>query len=107
MLRRRFSLFAAGLTALVLLTPASAQPRIPDEAGNGRLTIVQWPVISIDGHELRAAPGARIFTSGNLTVTPNAVPPDTRVRYLLNGAGQVQTIWLTAAPGTDPSGTNK
>jgi len=56
---------------------------------------------------LRAAPGARIFTSGNLTVTPNAVPPDTRVRYLLNGAGQVQTIWLTAAPGTDPSGTNK
>jgi len=57
-----------------LLTPASAQPRIPDEAGNGRLTIVQWPVISIDGHELRAAPGARIFTSGNLTVTPNAVP---------------------------------
>jgi len=33
MLRRRFLLFAAGLAALVLLTPASAQPRIPDEAG--------------------------------------------------------------------------
>ncbi len=105
--RRCFFLFAAGLLALLLLAPVSAQPRIPDQAGNGRLTIVQWPVISIDGHELRAAPGARIFTSGNLTVTPNTVPPDTRVRYLLNGAGQVQTIWLTAAPSNDPSGTNK
>jgi hypothetical protein len=109
MFRIPSNLIAAGIFALVLLVevaPASAQQPIPDSAGNGRLTIVQWPVLSIDGHELRAAPGARIFASTHRTVTPNAVPADTRVRYLLNGAGQVQTIWLMPDPDS-PAGGKK
>lgn len=80
-------------------TDASAAPAAPGARATGRIAIVQWPLVMIDRKELRAAPGARILSPANLTVTPNQVPPDARVQYELDAMGQVRTIWLLPAGG--------
>ncbi|MGZ9031687.1 MAG: hypothetical protein ACXW2G_09945, partial [Burkholderiaceae bacterium] len=52
------------------------------------------PLVTIDGKEMRMAPGARIMNAGNTSVTPNQVPPNSRVRYKLDASGQVSQVWL-------------
>ncbi len=77
----------------------SASASAPGEASRavtGRLTIVQWPDITIDNKTLRAAPGARIMNSNNMMMTPNMIPPGARVHYELDGAGQVRLIRILA-----------
>jgi hypothetical protein len=70
---------------------------------SGRLTIVQWPNVEIDRKPMRAAPGARILNSNNLTVTPNLVPPGSLVSYELDGTGQIRTLRILATdkPATE------
>ncbi len=55
------------------------------------------PLVTIDGKEMRMAPGARIMNTGNTSVTPNQVPPNSRVRYKLDASGQVSQVWLLPA----------
>lgn len=89
--------------------PAGSAPPAPSTAPNsagypaqtvrpaanvGRLQAVQWPLLLIDRKELRAAPGARIVGSNNLTITPNMLPPNARVEYELDGTGQVRLLKL-------------
>lgn len=71
---------------------AASAPGEATRATAGRLTIVQWPELTIDNKALRAAPGARIFSRNNLMMTPNMLAPGTRVQYELDGAGQVRLI---------------
>jgi hypothetical protein len=70
---------------------ADAAPVAPASRA-GSLQVVQWPIITIDRREFRAAPGARILNSNNLTLTPNRVPPGAKVQYELDGLGQVRLI---------------
>ncbi len=88
---------AMALTGLLLATSVAAQlvPRyIPTDAPRGRFTPLQFPAVSINGKAMQLAPGARILTANNLTVTPNQVAPDTIVRYRLDGQGKVHTVWI-------------
>lgn len=79
--------------------------RIPADAPHGRFTALQLPWVAIDGQPLRLAPGARIFNTNNLTVTPNLVAAGTPVRYELDAQGLVRTIWIVdEAPGIERSG---
>lgn len=69
-----------------------------DSAGRniGRISIGQWPNLTIDNKPMRAAPGARILGAGNRMITANLVPPGARVQYELDGLGQVRSIRLLA-----------
>jgi hypothetical protein len=68
-------------------------------AASGRISIRQWPNLTIDDKALLAAPGARIFNSNNLMLTPNMVPDGTRVAYELDAMGQVRVIRVLDAAG--------
>ena len=71
---------------------ASAPERAAASATAGRISIRQWPNLTIDNKALRAAPGARIINSSNLMMTPNMVPEGARVQYELDATGQVRLI---------------
>lgn len=91
----------AALPSAAANAPGSAARQAPA----GRISIRQWPEIVIDSKALRAAPGARILNSNNLTLTPNMIPEGARVQYELDGAGQVRLIRVlgTNAPGPAPA----
>ena len=93
------ALIAAGIAALAITLTAFAQApfTIPVDARSGRFVAQQFPMVSIDGRDYRLAPGARIFNRNHLTLTPNLVPVDSPVKFVLNGDGQIQTVWLVDA----------
>ena len=75
--------------------PALAQLRtIPDDAKRGVMRHVQDMVVEIDGVQQQLAPGAQIRDTSNLIVVPTAVPPDTLVKYRLDGEGKVRQVWF-------------
>lgn len=106
----RLRMFARLLTltvALLVAGGASAQAarKIPAEAMKGSFTALQFPLVIIDGKQMRLAPGARIFNTNNMTVTPNLVPAGTMVRYELDAQGQIRTVWIVeATPAIERSG---
>jgi len=88
-------------------SPAAAAPQAADASvrrtATGRIVIVQWPELTIDGRPMRAAPGARILGRNHLTVTPNMVGAGARVQYELDALGQVRLIRvLEAEPAPAP-----
>jgi hypothetical protein len=91
-----FRLLACGVLVTVLAGAAAAQQPAAARSKSyiGKLTVMQWPQMEFDGKSLRAAPGARIVNVNKLTVTPNRVPPGTRVRIEFNDDGQVRLIQL-------------
>ena len=105
-LRFCFAAIAAALTAACVQVPQRAAPAetqvgsaaatAPGAATrgttSGRISIRQWPYLTIDDKPLQAAPGARIFSSGNLMMTPNMLPDGARVEYELDAMGQVRLI---------------
>ena len=86
------SLFA--LAAVAVLAACGSSNRLADGTYVGTMTTGSVPVVTIDGKEMRMAPGARIMNEGNTSVTPNQVPPNSRVRYKLDASGQVSQVWL-------------
>jgi hypothetical protein len=98
------ALLLSGCDALPRLNPnpaAQAEAAAPAPAraadNSGRIEIVQWPIVRIDRKEMRAAPGARIIGNGNLSVTPNQIPPNARVSYELDGMGQIRILRILPA----------
>ena len=81
----------------VLAACGSSSNRLPDGTMIGTMTAGPLSVVTIDGKELRMAPGARIMTTSNTSITPNQVPPESRVRYKLDPSGQVSGVWLLPA----------
>lgn len=79
---------------------AQAPYAIPAHARSGRISAQQFPAVSIDGKDYRLAPGARIYNTNHLTITPNQLPKDAPVKFLLNSDGQIQTVWLLKAQGS-------
>ena len=83
--------------ALVLLAAplASAQVRsIPADAKVGQIRHLQDMLVEIDGAPQQLAPGAQIRDESNRIIMPIAIPPGTRVKYLVDAAGQVQRVWI-------------
>jgi len=91
---RHWIVALAGL-CISLAVAAQAPPRtIPAETQRGKIAAIEMGAVKIDGKVFRMAPGARIFSANNLTVTPNQVASDALVRYQLDGQGQIRTIWI-------------
>jgi hypothetical protein len=94
----RRSLLLVLLTSTLLAASAWAQitPKIPDKAHFGRYVAQSFPRLLIDRQEYQLAPGARIFNERRQTVTPNMLPTEAYVRFLLDARGQVQTLWVVS-----------
>ena len=86
--------FFALVVVAVLAACGSTSNRLADGTFVGTMTTGTVPLVTIDGKEMRMAPGARIVTTNNTSVTPNQVPAGSRVRYKLDASGQVSQVWL-------------
>jgi hypothetical protein len=85
------------LLALVLvavLAACGSSNRLPDGSILGTMDSIQLSNVTIDGKPMRLAPGARIMTPSNTSITPDHVPPNSRIRYKLDASGQVSQVWL-------------
>ena len=84
------------IALLLLAAPlASAQVRsIPEDARVGEIRHLQEMVVEIDGTPQQLAPGAQIRDASNRLILPIAIPSGTLVKYLVDGAGQVQRVWI-------------
>jgi hypothetical protein len=78
----------------VLAACGSTSNRLPDGTMTGTMTAGPLSTVTIDGKEMRMAPGARIITPSNTSITPNQVPANSRVRYRVDANGQINQVWL-------------
>ena len=74
----------------------AAQTRpIPDDAKRGVIKHVQDVMLSIDGRNIRLAPGGHVRDHNNLIIIPMAIPPEGALAdYVLDMHGQVFRAWL-------------
>ena len=89
------------LVALLALhcAVAAAQLRaIPNNAQVGTMRHVEAMVVEIDGQKLLLAPGAQIRDADNRVVLPISLKEKETVRYLLDGSGAVNRVWILSAP---------
>jgi len=84
------------IALLLLAAPlAGAQVRsIPEDARVGEIRHLQEMVVEIDGTPQQLAPGAQIRDTSNRLILPTAIPPGTRVKYLVDASGQVHRVWI-------------
>ena len=90
---RMFAKLAFLLIAGSLLACESTN-RLPDGSMIGVRTTQQVPLVQIDGKQQRLAAGARIVGANNSSITPNQVPPNSKVRYRVDASGQVTHVWV-------------
>lgn len=88
---------AASAPGAVPLASAAGSGPSASRAPAGRLSISQWPELTIDNKVYRAAPGARIFSADNRMITPNMLPPGARVQFELDALGQVRVLRVVDA----------
>jgi len=82
------------LVVVAVLTACGSSNRLSDGSYVGTLSPGQMSNVTIDGKPMRLAPGARILTTSNTSITPDHLPPNSRVRYKLDASGQVSQVWL-------------
>ncbi len=88
------------LAALALaLAAASANGQLgvrtlPEDARRGHLSFIQENVVSLDGKEIRLAPGGQIRSANNLLVLPTQLPRNSFVKYQLDGQGNLFRAWI-------------
>jgi hypothetical protein len=94
----------AALVAGLALAGAVAQTKVlrtlPEDAKRGTLSHVRENVVSLDGRQIKLAPGAQIRGANNLIVQPTALPKDSLVKYQLNGSGELFRAWVLTADET-------
>ena len=93
---------AFGMDAAQAPAPVRSFPR---NALRGELVVSQQPpVIELDGHADRLAPGARIFGPNNVILMSGALIGQTlTVNYTRDGMGLVHDVWvLTDAEARQP-----
>jgi len=100
----------AGLAGGLALAGAVAQTAVlrtlPADAKRGQLSHVRENLVSLDGRQIKLAPGAQIRGANNLIVVPTALPKDSLVKYQLNGSGELVRAWVLTteeAAKKDPS----
>jgi hypothetical protein len=67
---------------------------VPEDARRGYLSYVRESVVSLDGKEIKVAPGGQIRGANNLLVLPSQLPPNALVKYQLDGGGSLFRAWI-------------
>ena len=91
---RTLSQLASLLLIGLLLVGCQSTNRLSDGSMIGVMTTQTLADVQIDGRQQRLAPGARIVGANNASITPNQVPPNSKVRYRVDASGQVTHVWL-------------
>jgi hypothetical protein len=110
--RRVLFALAVSLLLAVSSLPARSQESIrrdaPKDVVLGRMTVVQPPVIQIDGRPDRLSPGSRIRDTRNMIVLSGTLAGQTvPMVYRRDAAGLVGEVWLlTPAEYTKLSGVS-
>jgi len=94
--------FCRPLILLVLmLTTLSAlafERPFPNHARRASLIITDYPQVQVDGKTTRLTNGARIWSTDNLTVIPNALGSGAHiVNYTTDIDGAIDRVWLLSA----------
>jgi hypothetical protein len=90
--------FAGVLLALVALTAHSFDRPFPANAKRGKMSIVLYPTINIDGQARKLSPGAKIWNQDNLIQMPTSLGSDSYlVNYTENGDGDIDRVWMLTA----------
>jgi len=83
------------LPILCLAVLAHAQLRtLPAEAKRGQIRHVQEMIVQIDGTAARLSAGAQVRDAHNRILLPEAIPPDSLVKYTVNGQGEISAVWI-------------
>ena len=85
------------LLTLVLLGSvqvAHAARTFPPDAVAGQVKDYAYPVVQVDDHAYRLAPGALIYDGFNRIIAPNYLPQGAKVLYRIDSQGQVSKMWL-------------
>src|SRR4051812_34693425 len=95
----RFALASAFCLFISAPMPTQAQESIrretPKDVVLGQMTVVQPPVIAIDGKPDRLSPGSRIHDTRNMMVLSGSLAGKTvPVVYKREPTGQVHEVWL-------------
>jgi hypothetical protein len=88
-----FAALVLGLAAATVSAQLSVRT-LPEDARRGYLSFVQENVVSLDGKQLKLAPGAQIRGPNNLLVLPTALPANSLVKYQLDGGGSLSRAWI-------------
>jgi hypothetical protein len=83
--------FAAGSHAQI---SAPQQRVFPPNTAWGTLVMGVFPQASIEGRDVRFAPGARILNTANLLQLPLSIQQPVVIRYRLDTQGQIQEAWI-------------
>lgn len=87
-----------GMMLAFLAATAAAQLRtIPKDAVLGELRHLHAMTVEIDGKPRRLSPGAQIRDPDNRLVLPASLMEKSKVRYLVDGTGQVHRVWVLSA----------
>ena len=78
---------------------AAAQLRaIPPQAQVGTMRHLEAMQVELDGQPQPLAPGAQIRDADNRVVMPVSLKEPESVRYLRDGAGLINRVWILSAP---------
>ena len=58
-------------------------------------------VVELDGQKVQLAPGAQIRDADNRLVLPVSLQERETVRYVVDGTGMVNRVWILSAPEKD------
>ena len=87
-----------GLAACIVAGTIAAQTTVfrtlPPDAKAGYLSHVRENILSLDGRQIRLAPGGQIRGANNLIMLPTVLPRDSLVRYQLDASGDLMRAWV-------------
>jgi hypothetical protein len=90
---RLLAALALALAAVTALGQVSVRT-LPEDARRGYLSFVQGNIVTLDGKETRLAPGAQIRSANNLLVLPTQLPPNSLVKFQMDGGGNLFRAWI-------------
>ena len=97
---RSISAAAAALLLMFGLFSGTAHAQlrtIPPTAIPASMDIGLYPNIRLNGKDARLAPGARVYDTNNLIVTPASLSGSYPVRFELEPGGEVIRAWILTA----------
>jgi hypothetical protein len=86
-------LVLVGTTAQAQQTVNRSVP-IPADALKGVISSDVFPLIRINGIQLRLTAGGRIYGANNLLVLPANIPNGAKVAFIRDTNGDVKTVWI-------------
>jgi hypothetical protein len=92
---RLLRLLTIFLLATLTFSAMAIDRDFPASTLRGKLTITDYPNVTLNGNTLRLSPGSRIWNTQQLTQTPNSLGSDTYVvNYTLNVQGDIDRVWI-------------